>query len=164
MGALGRLRQVAYYLAPGWSDADRGWAGERLNPAQQALFDGMAVPDRAHAVRVARRLAAEGAPPWVLEAALLHDCGKPADYGLAARSLGVVLEQLAGEVPGEPPMTGLRRWLQVYQWHDRWGLAAARAAGTSGEALALLAAYQEGAHGEGAPAWLEPLARCDDLG
>lgn len=164
MGALGRARQVAYYLVPRWTEADRAWAAERLNPAQRALFEAMAVADRAHVVRVARRLAAEGAPPWALEAALLHDCGKPADFGLAARSLGVLLERVAGALPGEPPLTGVRRWLQVYQWHDRWGLAAARSAGTSAEALALLEAYQQGAHGEGAPAWLEPLLRCDDLG
>lgn len=164
MSAWGRLRQVWYYLRPRWSPGERAWAAERLTPAQLALFDAMAVPDRAHALRVARRLAREGAPAWVLEAALLHDCGKPADYGLAARSLGVLLDRLAGDVSGEPGVRGVRRWLQIYRWHDRWGLEAARAAGTSAEAIALLTAYQLGAHGEGAPPWLGPLLRCDDLG
>ena len=167
MGALGRLRQVAHYLRPRYGPADRAFAAERLGPAQLALFDAMAVPDRAHVVRVARRLAAEGAPPHVLEAALLHDCGKPAAFGLVARSIGVVLDRFVGEVPEAPAARGPRRWIQIYRWHDRWGLAAARAAGTSPEALALLAAYQgaaEGAHDEGAPPWLGPLLRCDDLG
>lgn len=169
MGVLGRLRQVAYYLRPGDGTDARAFAASCLNPAQLALFDGMAAPDRAHVVRVARRLAAEGAPGWVLEAALLHDCGKPADFGLAARSLGVLLDRVVGEVPAAPAARGPWRWLQVYRWHDAWGLEAARAAGTSAEALALLAAYQlggppEGPHGEGAPSWLGPLLRCDDLG
>ena len=164
MGLLGRLRQVALYLRPRWTPADQAWALERLNAAEQRLFEAMAVEDRAHAVRVARRLAAEGAPGWVLEAALLHDCGKPADYGLAARSAGVLLDRLAGEVAGAPAAHGIRRWLQVYRWHDRWGLEAARAAGASLDAIALLEAYQRGPHAEGAPPWLGPLLRCDDLG
>ncbi len=164
MGVAGRLRQVWYYLRPGWSAADQGWAAERLTAAQLALFEAMAVPDRAHAVRVARRLAVEGAPAWVLEAALLHDCGKPRDYGLVARSVGVLLDRVAGDVPADPPAAGGRRWLQIYRWHDRWGLMAARAAGTSAAAIALLEAYQAGDHGEGAPPWLGPLLRCDDLG
>ena len=159
---FGRLRQAWYFVRPGWVPAARAWAAAQLNPAQLALFDAMRPADRAHAVRVARRLEREDAPAWVLEAALLHDCGKPAGYGLAARSLGVLLAPLATRVPAEPPARGLDRILQIYRWHDAWGLAAARAAGTSEPALALLASYA--GHGEGAPAWLEPLKRCDDLG
>jgi len=65
-------------------------------------------------------------------------------------------------VPAEPPLVGLKRQLQIYQWHDRWGLEAAERAGTSAEALALLRAYQQA---EGPPPeWLGPLKLADDRG
>ncbi|MNS48658.1 hypothetical protein D3C72_812390 [compost metagenome] len=162
---LGRLRQVWYYLTPRLTDADRAWVGTCLNPAQQALFDGMGLQDRAHAVRVARRLAAQDAPGHVLEAALLHDCAKPEGYGLFWRSAGVLLAPALQGLPAEPALPGWKRWLQVYRWHDAYGMALAELAGTSPEALALLRALQDDApHGEGAPAWLEPLERADDGG
>lgn len=160
---LGRLRQVGYYLAPRLDDADRAWVAARLTPAQLALYEGMGLPDQAHAVRVARRLAEQGAPEFVLEAALLHDCAKPASYGLFWRSAGVVLVQWLKDLPAEPRLSGWRGQLQTYRWHDQWGLEAARAAGTSPEALALLEAYLMPTK-EAAPAWLGPLKACDDLG
>jgi hypothetical protein len=119
--------------------------------------------DQAHAVRVARRLEAQGAPHHVLEAALLHDCAKPAGYGLFWRSAGVVLSPLLSDLPAEPVLSGWRRWLQVYRWHDEQGIVLAERAGTSAEAIALLRAGLDG-HEKEAPAWLEPLRRCDDLG
>jgi hypothetical protein len=160
---LGRLRQVWYYLRPDLPEAERAWALEQLNSAQQALFLGMGPQDQAHAVRVARRLAAQSAPGYVLEAALLHDCAKPAGYGLFWRSAGVLLSPFLDGIPAEPVLTGPARWLQVYRWHDEQGLAMAAAAGTSAEAIALLRASIAPQHEE-APAWLEPLKRCDDLG
>lgn len=159
-----RLRQVRYYLFARLGPAERAWALGQLNAAQQGLFAAMGQQDQAHAVRVARRLEAEGAPRYVLEAALLHDCAKPAGYGLFWRSAGVLLSPFLGGLPAEPRLGGLRRWLQIYRWHDAYGLALAAEAGTSPEAVALLRATQAPAHGEGAPAWLEPLKRCDDLG
>lgn len=160
---LGRLRQVWYYLNPQLPEAERDWALAQLNPAQQRLFLGMGRQDQAHAVRVARRLAAENAPPYVLEAALLHDCAKPAGYGLFWRSAGVVLSPFLDGLPAEPVLSGPARWLQVYRWHDEQGLVMAAEAGTSAEAMTLLRAYVAPPSKE-APAWLEPLKRSDDLG
>jgi hypothetical protein len=160
-----RFRQVGYYMRPRLLPGDLAWALGCLNASQQALFEAMANADRAHAVRVARRLEAEGAPAFALEAALLHDCGKPRDYGLVERVLGVLCRQWAGQLPHSPALQGLKRSLQIYRWHDQWGLEAAKAAGTSTEALLLLQAYMA-ADGQktGTPAWLESLKRADDRG
>lgn len=151
MGVGSRLRQVWFYLRPAWRAEDLAWAACYLGAAGLALFEAMGEPDRAHAVRVARRLAAQDAPGWVVEAALLHDCGKPADYGLFWRSAGVILARL----PWEP------RGLQIYRRHDAWGLAAARDAGIAPQALALLEAYNTK---QGDQPWLIPLTQADDLG
>lgn len=169
MGLLARLVQVAWYLRPDLDEAGEQWALGWLSPVQLALWAEMGEADRAHAVRVARRLAALDAPAWVLEAALLHDCGKPAGYGLAARVAGVLLGPWLQTIPREPRLGGLGRWLQIYRWHDHEGFERAKQAGTSDAALALLALYGDvwGAdlpsHKE-APAWLEPLRRCDAEG
>jgi HD superfamily phosphodiesterase len=166
---LDRLLQVAWYLRPDLDEAEEQWALEWLTPNQLALWTQMGEADRAHAVRVARRLAARGAPGWVLEAALLHDCGKPAAYGLSARVLGVLLARWLDKIPREPKLHGVRRWLQIYRWHDHDGYVQARLAGTSDDALALLRLYanvqEVGAPtSEEAPAWLESLRACDAEG
>jgi hypothetical protein len=152
---LGRLRQVLYYMRPRLDGLEAALAG--LNPAQQALFLAMAPQDQAHALRVAARLAQ--APPHVREAALLHDCGKPREFRLWGRILGVLLPLKVDELPAA---TGWRRQLQIYQWHDAWGLRAAVAAGTSPEAIELLRAYHT--RQEPQPAWLGSLKSADDLG
>lgn len=157
----GRVRQVLYYLAPRLTPRDRDWALAHLNAPQQALFDAMGRADQAHAVRVARRLEARQAPPYAIEAALLHDCAKPADYTLFWRCAGVLVGRWV-PVPQASQVDGWPRMLRVYHWHDQDGLRLAEAAGTSLEALALLAAYT--GQSEEAPAWLEPLKICDDLG
>ena len=52
----------------------------QLGEGEQELWARMSGPDRRHAVGVARAVAAtpEGAQPWVVAAALLHDVGKVA--------------------------------------------------------------------------------------
>ncbi|MDB5099492.1 MAG: hypothetical protein JWM80_3913 [Cyanobacteria bacterium RYN_339] len=155
---VGRVRQVWFYLRPDLAgEADRIAI---LNPAQQALFRGLALQDRAHALRVAGRLAGQDAPPYVIEAALLHDCGKPPEFTLVGRILGVLVGSWL-DLPGQPAETGIRRQLQIYRWHDEWGLEAAQRAGTSDEALALLEAYQAKTP---QPGWLGRLQVADDLG
>lgn len=152
---LGRLRQVLYYLQPRLDGLEAALA--RLNPAQRALFLAMCTQDQAHALRVASRL--DRAPAHVQEAALLHDCGKPRDFKLWGRILGVLV---AFKVEETPVQSGWKRQLQIYQWHDEWGLRAAVEAGTSPEALALLRAYHT--KQEPQPEWLGSLKSADDLG
>jgi hypothetical protein len=152
MGWIGRLRQVWYYLRPSWRNEDRAWAAEHLGIGGLTLFDAMGTQDRAHAVRVARRLAAQDAPAWVIEAALLHDCGKPAEYGLFWRSVGVILARSRLQSRG----------LEIYRKHDEWTLIAVRGAAISVPALALLQAYN--AKEQGDQPWLASLRVADDLG
>jgi hypothetical protein len=152
---LGRVRQVLYYLRPRLDGLDDALA--RLNPAQRELFLAMAPQDQAHALRVASRL--RDAPAFVVEAALLHDCGKPRDFRLWGRILGVLVRAKLAEHPAQ---RGWKRQLQIYQWHDAWGLQAAIAAGTSAEAVELLRAYH--LEQEPQPAWLGSLRSADDLG
>ncbi|MEB3330737.1 MAG: hypothetical protein VKQ33_16045 [Candidatus Sericytochromatia bacterium] len=169
MGLVDRAIQVAWYLRPDLDEASEQWALQWLNPLQLALWAQMGEADRAHAVRVARRLAARGAPGWVLEAALLHDCGKPSSYGLVPRVVGVLLARWLAPVPRFPRLRGAWRWLQIYRWHDHEGFEQARLAGTSEAALALLGLYggiqpPEAPVHAGAPAWLGPLRACDAEG
>lgn len=158
-----RLNQVRHYLTPASEAASQAYAGRYLSDAQLALFRAMSRTDQAHSVRVATRLEAQQAPGHVVEAALLHDCGKPRGYNLFWRSAGVLLAPRLGDLPRSPELPGYRRWLQVYRWHDAEGLELARQAGTSPEAMALLEAYLNGQTKE-APAWLEPLKVSDDAG
>lgn len=160
----GRLKQVWHYLTPGAEADSQAFAARYLQPEQMTLFSRMSRPDQAHAVRVAERLVNQAAPPHVVEAALLHDCGKPRGYKLFWRSVGVLVAPLLGELPKEPALPGFQRWLQVYKWHDAYGLDLARAAGTSPEAIALLEAYMTGDDKKEAPAWLGPLKTSDDAG
>lgn len=141
--------------------ADRNWALGKLNPAQQALFLAMRISDQAHAVRVARRLAQQAPPLWLIEAALLHDCGKPTDYGLLGRCAGVLLDPfLSKNLKGKG-----WRWLQIYRQHDAWSLEAAERAQSSIEALAFLRASQNtGAATPEIEAWLSPFQASDTLG
>ena len=158
-----RLRQSWLYLRPsGLTGRDRVWIASHLSEAQFRLFSAMGEPDQGHACRVARRLAERNAPRHVIEAALLHDCAKPASYGLFWRTIGVLASPWLDSIPADPPERGWRRALQIYRWHDCYGLNLAREAGTSPEALELLASYAE--ESEAAPAWLGPLKECDDLG
>jgi len=157
-----RLRQVGYFLWPQLPEGERLWALGQLNSAQQGLFSSMGKSDQAHAVRVARRLAALSSPIWVLEAALLHDCGKPAGFGLLGRCAGVILSPyLKANLKG-----GLWRWIEIYRHHDQWGIEAAEKANTSQPALQLLgAARPNGATPpEEVAAWLPVFLACDARG
>ncbi|MEB3195777.1 MAG: hypothetical protein VKP62_01095 [Candidatus Sericytochromatia bacterium] len=171
MRGLKRIRQVFWYLWPSASELPAEWAGKGLTPAQRRLFEGMSRPDRAHAIRVATRLAGRQAPAWVLEAALLHDCGKPAWYGLFWRCAGVVLDRWLpdeAESAGEPDPHAPWAGLHIYRWHDALGFAAAEQAGTSPRALELLKHYAQVATPEAPDPelshWLTHLSASDDEG
>lgn len=146
---ISRLRQVAYYLFARRLPAEPlAWALAALGPGERRLFWRMHPADRAHGLRVACRLRPEGPPPAVVAAALLHDAGKPrVGYGLAARSLGVLLP--------------VGRWGRVYREHGEWGLALAEAAGAGADTLALMRGHESGS---AAPGWGARLRKADDLG
>ncbi len=76
-------------------EADERWARSLLTDAEIGLWGRMSPTDRAHAVEVARRTAAQLDEPTVLAAALLHDVGKvEADAGVAVRVVATVLDPL----------------------------------------------------------------------
>lgn len=131
-----RLLQVVYFLLPRLPAAHLEWALGHLNAPQRSLFLAMRPSDQAHAVRVAKRLAVDAPPAWVIEAALLHDCGKPAHYGLLARCAGVLLSPVAKYFPD----SFSQKWLKVYLEHDQWSIEAAEAVQTSTPAIQLMKA------------------------
>ena len=113
------------------------WARGRLSAAEIGIWERMSNPDRRHAIGVARavdqELAGE-APPEVLAAALLHDCGKVVS-GLSTLSrVGATLVWAAlddDRATGwlESPV-GVKRRLAQYRRHPQLGavlLAAADA-------------------------------------
>ena len=59
---------------------DETWVSAQLNPGEQGLWDRLSIPDRRHAILVARRLIDRLVPVApgraVVAAALLHDVGK----------------------------------------------------------------------------------------
>ena len=154
-----RIRQVIYYLFPRTSPHDSDFIATILNPQQQTLFCSLSLPDQAHAIRVARRMQQRNAPRFALEAALLHDCGKPADFRLWMRIACVIathhplLTQWAQQKP----------WFQIYHQHDDRGIQLAEAHGSTPEALALLHACLQDSNTNTLP-WLKDLKQCDDLG
>lgn len=156
--AWGRLRQVAWYLSARPSVAEEAWALRQLPPALHPGFRAMGPADRAHVVRVARRLEAQGAPPWVVEAALLHDLAKPAEVGLAGRVAHVALAPLDQVWPAWRS-EAMRRFAE----HEVASCRAAEAGGASPEAVALLRHLM----GEGlapAPGWVEAFVAADEAG
>ena len=71
-----RVGQVGYSLTARWAAPDDGLLA-LLSPAERALFDTLPPADRAHGLRVARRVRGAGYNDTrLLKAALLHDIGK----------------------------------------------------------------------------------------
>lgn len=122
-----------WYLWAPLRDEDVRWAASLLDVRLGALFAGMARPDRSHALRVARRVQAAGGGRDVVRAALLHDVGKPAGYGLFWRTVCVLLPPARAEQPAGP--VGTLAWARhVYAHHEQSGLDLLVAAGAD-EAL-----------------------------
>lgn len=154
-----RLRQVWEYLTSRARPEDEAWALGLLEPPAQALFQAMSRYDRYHGALVARRFSTLSPPPWALQAALLHDCGK-GRFGLIARVLGVLFPD--PRIPAEPRRRApIRRIQQVYRWHGFYGATRAREAGLAEPACALVAAH----HQRPTPpeiAWLTQFQAIDD--
>lgn len=104
-----------------------------LPPAAVALFDGMPVADRRHALDVAQRLVREGIDdPDVLAAALLHDAAKGHAMRLWHRVGGVLLEALRPsllERLATPDPRSWRHGFHRYLHHGPMSADAALAAG-----------------------------------
>lgn len=95
---------------------DDGWALERLEASECALYRAMDPRDRLHAQQVARVLLEQypQLPDYVLRAALLHDCGKAVrPYRVWER---VLVPLLRWRVDAHPLRSGGYGAWQVY-WH-----------------------------------------------
>lgn len=157
--ALARVRQVWHYLTKRASRADETWALMHLPEAAHALYLGMKPYDRAHCTAIARCFSCLNPPEWALQAALLHDCGKPANFGLLSR-IGAVLAKKRPP-PCEPPeRQAWKRAQQVYHWHGHYGADLASRAGLAEEAC-LLIRHHHDPDAEKA-LWLEEFQRIDD--
>ncbi len=120
-----------------------GEAGQFLSPAQRALFERMAAPDRRHALTVFRALRERGVQEEdLLVAALLHDVGKAeSPPSIWVRVAMVLLERfaphwLARISAGEP--RGWRRPFVIYWRHAEIGAELAARAGCSPRTVDLI--------------------------
>jgi len=154
--ALRRVRQAWWYLWAPLRDEDVRWASSLLDVRLGALFAGMARPDRSHALRVARRVQAAGGDRDLVRAALLHDVGKPAGYGLFWRTVCVLLPPAPVEQPAGP--VGTLAWARhVYAHHEQSGRDMLVAAGADEVLL-------DRVSGRGPERDSQMLGAADDLG
>jgi len=119
LNAAVRTVQAAF---PALADPDDEWALALLEPEERRLYAAMPAFERAHAVKVARCVAARhpGASREALRAALLHDVGKS---GSSGHVLHRVLAHLLPEpdVPPEPRRSGLAGARQARRHHAAYG-------------------------------------------
>lgn len=73
---LYRLSQLRWSLGARLGVADRAWVGRTLGPSERPFFHRMPRRDQVHSVRVARVVREHGGSDQLVQAALLHDCGK----------------------------------------------------------------------------------------
>ena len=137
----GKRDRVAAYLSCRIPLDARAEALASCSPAERVLFDSMHPADQAHGLIVRADLIARGATdPDLLVAALLHDAGKGARTGLAARIAWALMER-----HGEPLATiarnvpGLRDGVARMRDHEVRSAELAAAAGSSARAVALIA-------------------------
>lgn len=155
-----RVRQVVDFLTKRPAPEDERWALDQLPDALRPLYLAMRPYDRFHCTEVARRFARLEPPEWALHGALLHDCGKPAGFGLVARILGVLLPdiRLAPDPPANRPIVRIQ---QVYRWHGEYGARLARSAGLGEDGCELIACHHaRGRATEGS--WLARFQDIDD--
>lgn len=150
MSALQRIRQLASALRATITPADRALVESLLNEAELRLFERMARFDQRHVLDVCRVLQCAGhCDPALLQAALLHDCGKVDDDGrpipLVYYGLFVVLQRVAPAVYQAAAASGRGplRPFRVHAEHERRSLHLARTAASSPATLSILADYRQ---------------------
>ena len=151
-----RSRQLLTALLGRVSDSEMAEARSVLGPASYALFAAMPRQYRRHGLTVYERVRENGCDdPVVLQAALLHDCGKydPASgryVTVVHRVLVVVLENLPGgnSLARTLASWGRRKpggWLfypfYLSRNHPRLGAELAAHSGTQAEVVRLIAGH-----------------------
>lgn len=158
--ALNAAVRTLQAAVPALADPDDEWALSVLDPAEARLYSAMPRSERAHAVQVARRVAARrpDAPRELLRASLLHDVGKTgSDNGALSRVLAHLLPE--PDVPSEPRRTGLSGTRQARRHHAAYGaLMVLRASGDA--RVAWLVRHHHDPRGD---EWAELIRACDEL-
>jgi hypothetical protein len=138
--ALYRVRQLVSALTADVTSTEVDAARKTLGEALFPLFDSMQVADQRHCLDVFERLLqGGGADVPMLQAALIHDCGKGAlagaDIKLKDRVVYVALEPIPRAVDTLAP-----RWrgIAALRDHTVQTLALAREYGAPEELIALL--------------------------
>lgn len=129
---------------------DDAWARSQLSEAEQRLFDRMTPADRAHSIRVARRVEeAVGDEPGAdvaVVAALLHDVGKAeARLGVYGRVVATLCDPFADEALARAwsERSGITRRIGLYLRYGELGAESLRLAGSSPLVVAWSAEHHE---------------------
>ena len=170
-----RFKQFIRALGARITLADRAFIGERLNPAEQAVFYGMSVQDQFHCRRVAADILrlAEGRNDvdrrFLARCALLHDVGRRwGDVSTWDKIAAVLLHYIFPELTRGWAKEGrgtrlenLRHALHVSACHPQRGVAQLRPIGVEPELLAVIGAHHESPTIKDPPALT--LRQADDL-
>ena len=137
-----RVAQFAAHLRARVGPAEDAHAHAQLPPTAAALFEGMPVADRRHAIDVVATLARQGIEdPDVRVAGLLHDVAKGHRVRIWHRVGGVLLEALVPRLLHRLASPDPRSWRHpwfLYLHHARLSAQLAEAAGCSARAVAFL--------------------------
>ena len=137
-----RVRQFAAHLRARVTPEETSLAHRILPADAAALFDGMPVADRRHALDVVDRLLAAGQDDSdLLAAALLHDAAKGHRMRLWHRVAGVLLEAFAPATLQRLASPDPRSWrhpFHLYLQHAALSADLAAAAGCSARATAFI--------------------------
>jgi hypothetical protein len=157
-----RVTQFVAHVRARVDPAEDADALAQLPPTAAALFEGMPVADRRHAIDVVSNLARQGIDdPDVQVAGLLHDVAKGHRVRIWHRVGGVLLEALAPRLlhrlASPDPGSWRHPWF-LYLHHARLSAQLAEAAGCTPRAVAFL----RGAVGDEDAQLLRALIAADD--
>jgi hypothetical protein len=156
--------------------SDRELVEQFLAPPLVQLFERLDPSEQAHAVRVCRKLIAEGETnPLLLTAALLHDIGKIC-YPLRLWERvwivlfgGMVKKMAKPLILSDEQLERAAWWkrpLLVGKFHPSWGAEILRSNGVD-ERIVWLVQYHQDANGidpkHPQASWLQKLGRADEL-
>ncbi len=153
--AIYRSRQVLHAVLPRIQAADLALARETLSEQEWRLFSAMGRGDQRHALDVVKRLRLGTDEGCILEAALLHDCGK-GRVPVWLRILNVVAPSVVSRLAVRQHVGWRGAAFRLYQ-HPELGSELAEAAGSNPATVRLI-------HGRVEPneAWKYALLRAAD--
>ncbi len=141
---LNAAKRTVIAAVPGLARPDDAWALARLAPPEAELYRQLSVPERAHAIEVARCVLRRRpeASAALVRAALLHDVGK---LGSPHHVVWRVLTHLLPEpdLPPRPRLRGLAGARQARQHHAAYGAELIRRAGGGADVADLVERHHD---------------------